>query len=303
MRNSYTSDAQTFIAHLRQVASLTRIYSGNPKSRVAHALGEIKKAENMIWEQYATRLVNLDILEIGPGQFLGQMPYLSSRGNRVVGVDRDVITQLPNVGQFIRMIRNNGSARAFKTFGRKLLGVDRRYRLTLRKQLGLRSLPKCEISHAHADELPFGDESFDLVYTRAVFQHLPRPSDVIKEITRVLRPRGIAFISLQPYTSPTGCLDPRILYGTAGKDLAAWPHLRPELQGKVSPNAYLNRLGLCDWQRIFIADTKDPVFGLTPVDDQFMLLAAVLREAGHLLDYSMEELTTSALDVMFRVPE
>jgi SAM-dependent methyltransferase len=303
MPDSYTSDGQNVFDHLRQIFSLRKVYSEEFQSRIAGALREIKETEARIWDHYQIQLTNLDVLELGPGQFLGQLPYLLSRNNRVAAADRDLIAQGIGLAQYIRMLQSNGLVRTFKTLGRKALGVDRRYRQELCRSLGLRTLPSFEVKQADARSLPFGDKSFDLVYSRAVFQHLPAPSDAIKEISRVLKPGGIAYISLQPYTSRTACLDPRVLYGGAGDDFALWPHLRPELKDKVKPNACLNRLGLPEWRRIFTADTRDPVFIVTPVDDRYAALAAALKEAGHLREYSMEELTAGALDVMFRMPD
>lgn len=268
---------------------------------MARALREIKQTEIRIWEHYEVRLANLDVLELGPGQFLGQLPYLS-QNNCVKAADRDIISQGFHPAEYIRMLFRNGMIRTFKTVGRKVLGVDARYRRELCRSLGVRSFPGFEVLQANADHLPYPNGSFDFVYSRAVFQHLPTPSDAIKEIARVLRPGGIAYISLHPYTSPTGCLDPRVLYGSVDNELGLWPHLRPESKDKIKPNAYINRLGLRDWRRIFTEQSQEPIFFLTPVDDQYFPLATALKNAGHLPDYPIEELTTGALDVMFRRP-
>ncbi len=45
---------------------------------------------------------------------------------------------------------------------------------------------------ANAYELPFEDNSFDLVFSHALFEHLSRPLEVMNEIQRVLRPGGLA---------------------------------------------------------------------------------------------------------------
>lgn len=42
----------------------------------------------------------------------------------------------------------------------------------------------------NAEELPFGDDSFDLVTCRAAFHHFPRPGHVLAEMARVAAPRG-----------------------------------------------------------------------------------------------------------------
>lgn len=301
MSNSYTSEHQGIRDQFRQIASLRRRYSRDCESLVAGAVREIKQAEDRIYDRYGVRLANLDVLELGPGQLLGQMPYLSQK-NRVSAADRDIIACGFQPAQYIRMVINNGVARTLKTVGRKVMGVDRRYREELCRVLSIRSLPDFTVVQADADNLTFGDNSFDLVYSRAVFQHVPAPARALKEITRVLRPGGIAYISLQPYTSPTGCLDPRVLYGAVDNELGLWPHLRAELKDKVRPNAYINKLGLRDWRRVFTEESNMPAFFVATVGEQYFQLATSLKQAGHLQDYSIEELTAGALDVMFRKP-
>ena len=299
MSNSYTSGDQGVLGHLRQIASLRKRYARSSEPLVTGHLREIQQAEARIFDQYGVRLADLDVLELGPGQLLGQMPYLSLK-NRVSAADRDIIVQGFNPAQYVRMLSHNGAVRTLKTVGRKVMGVDRRHRKQLYTALGIRSLPAFKIIQADADKLSFAGNSFDFVYSRAVFQHVPAPADAIKEITRVLRPGGIAYISLQPYTSPTACLDPRVLYGGVDNGIGLWPHLRPELKDQVKPNAYINKLGLRDWRRIFTEVSTSPVFILTPVDTRYFELAPALQQSGHLKDYSIEELTTGALDVMFR---
>ncbi len=43
---------------------------------------------------------------------------------------------------------------------------------------------------ATATELPFADATFDAVFSHALFEHLPNPTAVAREIERVLKPKG-----------------------------------------------------------------------------------------------------------------
>lgn len=47
---------------------------------------------------------------------------------------------------------------------------------------------------AWAEELPFDDESFDVVFSDNVLEHLEKPSDVFKEVHRVLKRDGVFLV-------------------------------------------------------------------------------------------------------------
>ncbi|MGE0789711.1 MAG: class I SAM-dependent methyltransferase [Sandaracinaceae bacterium] len=50
------------------------------------------------------------------------------------------------------------------------------------------------VVHASATELPFGDETFDTVYSVKVLAHVPEIDRALSEISRVLRPGGHAIL-------------------------------------------------------------------------------------------------------------
>jgi len=63
-------------------------------------------------------------------------------------------------------------------------------------------------------------------------------------------PGGTMFVRLHRFTSDSGGHDTRIFSGRRG-GLPFWTHLRPEFGQQVRSNAYLNRLQLDDWVRLF----------------------------------------------------
>lgn len=51
----------------------------------------------------------------------------------------------------------------------------------------------------NSQKLPFKDQSFDVVFCRSLIHHLPDPESAVKEIARVLRPKGeVVFADTNP---------------------------------------------------------------------------------------------------------
>jgi SAM-dependent methyltransferase len=297
---SYSSGKVPALAALREAWNLRRSYSEGSLGRVRECIEDVRGVEILLKDRLGLDVRNLDVLEIGPGQFLIQMAHFSIH-NRVVGIDLEVIVRGFKPLSYIRMIRTNGARRAAKTIGRKLLGVDRRFASELTRHLELRKFPKLQVLQMDVCEMSFPDETFDFVYSRAVFHHLPDPGAALDAIVRVLRPGGVAYIGLHPYTSETGCLDPRV-YTERRNEVRGWPHLRPHLQSTVDNlNTYLNKLRLQEWHALFASKMAHAECILTP-NYACIEAAKTLQSQGELLDYSLEELSVGQFAAIWKKP-
>jgi SAM-dependent methyltransferase len=115
--------------------------------------------------------------------------------DRLVGVD--TVGTAVELGCFDGMVGAALAERGVKVCGLDIStrGVDARA-----AQAGVRFL------QSDAGAMALADESIDLVYSFASFEHFPRPDRCLAEIERVLRPGGHAFINFGPlYLSPYGC--------------------------------------------------------------------------------------------------
>jgi SAM-dependent methyltransferase len=248
-------------------------------------------------------LHGLDLLEIGVGQLPRQMGYFAGRGNRVVGIDLDVIPRGLALGAYVSLAQTNGVKRLVKTLGRKALGFDRAFFREMARQLGIPRLPPLDVRQMDATAMTFAPGSFDLVYSFDVFEHLPEPAKVMAQAREVLRPRGVFHTLLHPFTAEDGAHDLRIISGNRG-DLGWWAHLRPSESPKVEESAYLNKIRIADWRRIIEAELPGAIVTLPAPTNVGELRArlAELRSRGELVDYSDEELLAARLVVVWQKP-
>jgi ubiquinone/menaquinone biosynthesis C-methylase UbiE len=78
-----------------------------------------------------------------------------------------------------------------------LTGVDLTPRAVehTQKRLALYGL-RSDVQVGDAEQLPFADDSFDIVYSWGVLHHSPNTPQAIQEVRRVLRPNGVARIMI-----------------------------------------------------------------------------------------------------------
>ncbi len=287
---SYTSSTGL----VNQVAFAWRTWVGKCATHCDDALSGIRQVETRLLEAFGVRLTNLEVLEAGPGQFMGQTMYLALR-NRVTAIDRDVIVYKSGVGRYLTMTRVNGLQRTVKAIGRKTLGLDRQYLKRWKDVLGVSTLPDITIRQMDIYDMAFTGGIFDFVYSRALFHHLPNPALALNEMNRVLKPAGIGYITIHPWTSPTGCLDRRVFHGQTGQ-LGTWPHLRKETVDLIRPNGTLNKLTLAQWREL-AATLPDSQVLITPSGWKYAELAHQVP------GYSVEELTAGEIAIMWRKPQ
>lgn len=285
------------------VAELLDLYRKQTRdipASVEAALAQQRATVAAIEDHRAAPLMDCDVLEIGPGQ---ARLFLMATGltNRALGVDMERTPDRLTLGAMWHIWRQNGGLRLAKTLGRHMLGVERRTRAELARQLGVRPAQlTTRIVEGDAHALPFPDASFDAVVSTSVFEHLEDVGLAASEVARVLRPGGVAHTITHLYTSHTGAHDMRLFLDP--RALAPWPHLRAQTQAQVHPNAHLNKLRLADYRRLF----EDHWPGHT---DQIIIEAYpsqsdldLLRMDGALRDYSDTELRASVLVSLWRKP-
>jgi SAM-dependent methyltransferase len=147
------------------------------------------------------------VLDLANGRLLPQYILLQAAGHRVIGIDLINRPQPLNSEEI-------GYRVARWLYARRVPGYSIAYHTLTCGDVAI---------------LPFPSESFDLVTSIAAFEHFLNAPAVVAELERVLRPGGVAYIRIHPFTCPSGGHNLKLMeiplrHLPAGVD--AWDHLR-----------------------------------------------------------------------------
>ncbi len=302
MSKSYVSIKSNITTRLRELYNLYHYQNELAELRAAEVIQSLNPVKEWIEERLGCPLKNKKILEIGPGQMLKQY-YFFGHDNAVIGVDTDVIIDGFDLLAYFKMIRINGMTRAIKTIGRKFLGVDARFKRTLLKNLGVtKQLSPAQVITADIAKLNLPDNSFDCAISFSVFEHIAEPETALHQISRLLKPGGVAYICVHPFTSENGHHDPRF-FNNRPESIPYWAHLRPKYQHLISPNCYLNKISMAQWKLLFSNVWTGCEFKQFGMDDSMSIdHLRRIRAEGDLADYTDEELLIKAFAAIWVKP-
>ena len=299
---SYVKTPLGFFARLSELRGLYAIHSGKTEGYVKQVLNVARDIEKTLGRLSRRSLRDAAILEVGVGQRPVQLAYFATRARLAVGIDTDLVPGRAALSDYLEMWKRNGSLRSMKTVARRALGMDSRFRKEVARQLGLLRFPDLTLLPMDASATTFGPETFDAIYSRAVFEHLSDPRGVLREIHRILKPGGAAVIFFHLYTSDTGCHDTRIFAGRR-KHIPYWSHLLPEHRHLVYENTFLNRLRLADWRTLFSEEMPGSVVRPhNDADQPTQNALRALRAKDALPTFSDEELLSVTVEVTWAKP-
>jgi len=209
--------------------------------------GDAKKTA----EQYLGKpLASLRTLEIGHGQHATISLLMHSSGAKATGIDMDYVRFGFSPRKYWMIAKLNGQERALKTLARNIL-FDRAYYKTVQRCFGKPLLKKTvDLRRMNAADMQFQNDTFDFVFSFAVFEHIADVESTAKELARVLKPNGVASISIDLFPSLSGGhnLEWAFPDAQASKRVPAWDHLR---DNQDPTHVHLNRLRESDYQAIF----------------------------------------------------
>ncbi len=149
----------------------------------------------------------LRVLDLANGRLRPQYTIMKAAGVRVYGIDLV-----------------NGRKRDWRDFAYSGARCLFRWKMGFRERADSGTLTCGDVS-----TLPFPNGCFDVITSIAAFEHFLAVAKVIAEMHRVLRPAGIAWVTIHPFTSPSGGHNvslAEVPLKTIPRGTEPWDHLR-----------------------------------------------------------------------------
>lgn len=200
------------------------------------------------------------VLELGPGSSLGALVcFLAGGAERAAGVDIQPIERHP---EFYRILKDYLACVAGFRWWRPFAAMDNRpnirYPDSWERVDVEKLLERVEyFAPRSANDLPFQEGEFDLIYSCAAMEHFDKPQEVVREIRRVLVPGGLTIheIDLRHHRHADSLGHLRLSeeeYQREAKKYGDGRGIDQILNGHWTGEVFCNRLLASDWKRIFL---------------------------------------------------
>ena len=87
---------------------------------------------------------------------------------------------------------------SFSKLGFEISGVDSSERA---RNFAPTNISKLEILDISKNNLPFDNNEFDVIFTKSVIEHISDPTQLMKEILRILKPKGLIIVLTPDWVS------------------------------------------------------------------------------------------------------
>ena len=185
-----------------------------------------------------------DVLDLGCGQRFSFALQCAANGANVTALDIDYVKPDKLALYFLRCITYGGFKRAVKSIIRRMI-FDKKYYKALEVHAG-KPIFACadNIEYVTADhnnsKYPLPSETYDLIVSNAVLEHIVDVPAFVLEVKRLLKPGGYFYGIVHNYYSISGGHNMEWAFPDdyPSKTVPPWDHLR---DNNYPSHVYLNR--------------------------------------------------------------
>jgi len=240
---------------VREISDLIKYHTLNTQRFAKHeCLNVFGKAIKDLKSAGFDSLSGKTVLDLGCGQRFPFALQCASGEADVTALDLDYVKPDVLLLAFLRTAKYNGLKRASKSILRRVL-FDRSYYEALEDSAGqsLRDFStkiNFSIADPQANQYPFPDNSFDLIASNAVIEHVENVTIFASEISRLLRNRGYFYGIIHNFYSLSGGhnLEWAFPNDHPSEKVPQWDHLR---ENRFPSWAPLNRLRPEEYKKAF----------------------------------------------------
>lgn len=244
---SYTSLYSALGGYLREFADAFSSRKDPALEEVfATDIRNLTMLKETIEDIYQQPFKDRSVLDIGAGELL-KHSYFFAQTNRVTALHCEGSYGGASSSECLQLSRKKPLRQCVDGLGHQLQDFDRNYRQSFRKHFGAKMLKKPKFVHGDATDMPFADQSFDVIMSCSVFEYAPSPLSVLREIRRVLRPGGVVYIGVHPFLSEPGDYEQKI-FGERDNSDSDWAHLHPKFARLTQANAYCHQVSIPVWK-------------------------------------------------------
>ena len=248
-------------------------------------------------QKYVGDLCSLHVLDVGCGKAFWLTLLLHSYGAHVTGIDTEFVAPGRSLGKYTGILRRNGLERVLRTLVWETIYAAPYYR----ELAAVCHFPLCfegiDVRRMSVTKLDFLGDTFDLVVSHEVFEHLPDVPAGLRSLRRVMKPEGITYIYVHNYTSLSGGHHIAWKYPDTEPSTVVppWDHLRQNRYPEIP--SWINRLREGDYRQAFEEQFEILDWFPTATEGEALLTPEIRAE---LADYSEEELLTKGFVVIAR---
>lgn len=213
-----------------------------------------RKAIKELHAKGFTEIVEKRVLDLGCGQRFPFAFQCVADGAIVTALDIDYIKPDSLPLFFFKTVQHNGIKRSFKSILRRIV-FDTRYYKFLELASGKPLRPfryeiDFVISDPHKSNYTLPSDSFDLIFSNAVLEHVADLSHFVTEVRRMLSLGGLFYGFIHNFYSLSGGhnLEWAFPEENPSKKVPPWDHLRKNLYPSW---VYLNRLRPAEYMAAF----------------------------------------------------
>ncbi len=237
------------------------------------------------------------VLDVGCGKSFWLTLLLASHGANVTGIDTEVVQPGFSKKKYIDLLNSNGFERALRTFIWEQFFAKPYFKELAGLNGTALDFDAVDLKAMSGSEMDFPDNTFDLVVSHEVFEHISDIPSALKGLQRVLKPEGTTYIYIHNFTSLSGGHHIAWKYPDTkpSRKVPAWDHLRDKRYPDIPSwlNGFREHEYRTEFEKYF-----EIIEWMSMDREGKSLLTKEIRQ--ELSDYSEQELLTKGFVVVAR---